>query len=131
LADAARAALAEALPLSDRFEHGGALVNCAGTYRYTAPVTTRDPEHVEYEARVPRGCTLAGLYHTHPSSADSAGMFSPDDVRTSRALRVPSFIGIRRDGSIRVFDPASMSAARERGRLSYGASARGALLTKE
>jgi hypothetical protein len=125
---AALAALAAALPLSERFEYGGVIAECLGSYHVSTPVTNRDEVHVEYEVRIPRGCQLAALYHTHPSNDGRPTRFSPDDVNTARTLGVPSFIGVWADRSVRLFDP-SMVATKDYGRLSAGSSARGVLLT--
>lgn len=122
---AAKAALAVALPLSSRYEHGGALLLCAGSYFATVPVTARDTHNVAFQVTVPAGCTLAGIYHTHPSANENARVFSPGDVKTARALKVRSYIGISADGTVRVFDPETMTTQKDRGRMAGGFAAAG------
>lgn len=120
LDSAALAALAMAAPLSLRFEFGGALVNCAGAYYFTAPVTSDDERRIDFDARVPKGCTLAGLYHTHPGVGVEAAQFPVTDVEQARALNVRSYIAVAVDGTVRVYDPATMAVRRDRARLSVG-----------
>lgn len=102
--DAARAALAAAIPLSTKFEHGGALYSLDSCYGFTAPQTSGKRTSVELRVALPKGAHLAGIYHTHPGKKADAHTFSADDVATQRRLNVPSYIGVVIDDSLRVLD---------------------------
>jgi hypothetical protein len=128
LQDAARAAIAAALPLSSESEYGGVLIQCERGHYATEPVTSHNPKQVEYTARVPSGCTLAGLYHTHTGTDVGALKFSHIDVRNALKLRVPSFLGVRLDVLVRVFDPASMHAHLDPQRMYADTQAQGQIV---
>jgi proteasome lid subunit RPN8/RPN11 len=83
------------------YESGGFVIEQAGKFRASKPVTQRSRSNVSYCIVVPRGATLAGLYHTHVGRAE----FSPRDQRNSERAGVPSFIGTIRDGAVFVYDP--------------------------
>ena len=58
LHEAARAAIAEALPLSVEFEHGGVLFAVNGCHAYSSPQTSGDKHNVTIRALKPAGATL-------------------------------------------------------------------------
>ncbi len=104
LEDAAVAALRAAAALSRVYEYGGALLRSDAGYFYTEPVTTGEEKSVSYRTSIPDGFTRVGLYHTHPGG-DGSTVFSPADVQQSKALGLPSFIGVFDDDAVRVFTP--------------------------
>ena len=83
------------------YESGGFVIDQGGVFRPSKPVTQRSRSDVSYCIVLPRGATLAGLYHTHVGHA----AFSPRDRRNSARVRVPSFIGTIRGGALLVYDP--------------------------
>lgn len=105
LDDAARAGVRAAFDVSIAFEAGGALLKCADGYYFSDPVSAGLTHHLEFRASVPKGCAIAGMYHTHPSPAGDYARFSVADVRMVRALSLPSYIGVAADQNIRVLTP--------------------------
>lgn len=103
--EAAIAAERAALPLSSHYEYGGAIYRTsAGLYAYTTPQTSHDAHHIEIRAKF--AGKLVAVYHTHPGLGDSNKEFSPDDKDVARTLRVPSYIGVVADQSVRRYDPS-------------------------
>jgi proteasome lid subunit RPN8/RPN11 len=102
---AAVAALRIAMPLSQDYENGGAIIERDGAFYYSDPVSNGDTGHIVFKAAFPEGGRLAAIYHTHPSSEEDSRMFSWDDVNEARKLNVDSYIGVLGDGTIRFFDP--------------------------
>jgi hypothetical protein len=100
--DAVRDALRDSFALSQTVEYGGAILRCGDEYRYTQPVTENDTHSVRFSVAMSRTCSLAAIYHTHPTLFPSGAKFSPADVATARALRVPSYIGVLRSLGVRV-----------------------------
>lgn len=125
--EAAVAALAMAVPLSTRFEYGGAILKCSGAYYFTEPVTSRRNARVEFDTRIGAGCSLAAIYHTHPEGERSS-RFSRGDMNVAHELGVPSFIGVIADSSVRRYDPRSMAGAANVGRLKNEAAHSGVLI---
>jgi hypothetical protein len=107
LDDAARAALAVAMPLTRRAEYGGAIFEIEGRYCYTVPVTSGHSHEVRFHAEGPAGARLAGVYHTHRRH-DAAAWFSQADIETAKRLGVPSYIGVVSRREVRLFDPTRM-----------------------
>jgi proteasome lid subunit RPN8/RPN11 len=101
LEHAATAALRALYHAGGAYESGGFVIEQAGGFRSSKPVTQRSRSDVSYCIALPRGATLAGLYHTHVGQA----AFSPRDRRNSERTGVPSFIGTIRDGALFVYDP--------------------------
>lgn len=118
--DAARAALTEAMPLSDydRTEYAGVVLKCGDTYRYTKPDSIGESAAFRVRVTMPKGCELAGIYHTHPKASTDDKFFSPLDVNIANRLGVPSFLGIVRTGELRVYRPRTSNTAGRRGRTS-------------
>jgi proteasome lid subunit RPN8/RPN11 len=83
------------------YESGGFVVEHGGGFRASRAVTQRSRSDVSYCIMLPRGATLAGLYHTHVGRPE----LSARDVRNSERAGVPSFIGTIRDGAVIVYDP--------------------------
>jgi proteasome lid subunit RPN8/RPN11 len=101
LEHAATAALRALYHAGGAYESGGFVIEQAGVFRSSKPVTQRSRSDVSYCIALPRGATLAGLYHTHVGQT----AFSPRDRRNSERVGVPSFIGTIRDGAFFVYDP--------------------------
>ena len=127
---AAVAALAVALSVSARYEYGGVLLACQGRHFATAPVTTFQERRVDFTAEIPVGCTLEGLYHTHPGPGLEAAHFPGTDIAQAQALGVPSYIVVAEDGRIHVYDPRSIDASAVHGRSSASRSFRGKFVTR-
>jgi hypothetical protein len=127
---AAIAALAAALSMSSRYEYGGVLVVCEGRHFATAPVTTSQERRVDFTAEFPVGCTLEGLYHTHPGPSLDAVHFPAQDIEQAHALGVPSYIVVSEDGTIRVYDPRSTDNGPVQRRGSAIVRARGKFITR-
>ena len=113
-------------------EFAGVILRSAAGYTYTAPVRG-DREDFTLHVRLHVGESLAALYHTHPvclrDNADTR-LFSPQDVRQAWVLRVPSYIGVMADHTIRRFDPSHDSTEA----VSYPATdriARGSIVSTE
>lgn len=107
---AAVAALHIAMPASDSSnrEYGGGILRCDGVYRYTEPVAGQSFE-VPFGVAVPVTCALAAIYHTHPNHHIALPeLFSASDVKQAKALKVRSYIGVLSNGTMRVYDPATM-----------------------
>src|SRR5687767_13448831 len=68
LDEAARAALALAMPLSKQVEHGGVVLELNGRFCFTTPEGGTETE-VLYRVVMPEGVNIAAIYHTHPSSS--------------------------------------------------------------
>lgn len=132
--DAAHAALLEAMPLSRRYEYGGAVMESEGLYYFTAPVTSGRTGEIAFSVLRPSTHRIVGIYHTHPDESEHTLKFSPNDVRQAKALGVRSYIGVMRDRSIRVYDPASMRVERFRrsgSNVSQGEVADGEVLVSD
>jgi proteasome lid subunit RPN8/RPN11 len=92
--EAAVAGILEAAQRSRRVEYGGALLQY-GTqcFIYTDPVTSNQPNRLDYVIRTARGrALLVGIYHTH-TPGGHASEFSECDRAAQKRLRVPSFVG--------------------------------------
>jgi hypothetical protein len=100
---AAAAALRVLLHEARGYESGGFVIEQRGAFRASTPVSQRSRSTVSYCIVLPRGATLAGLYHTHVGAPE----FSPRDVHNSERKGVPSFIATLRDGDLLVYDPAT------------------------
>jgi hypothetical protein len=101
LEQAATAALRALYRAGGAYESGGFVIDQGGVFRSSKPVTQRSRSDVSYCIVLPRGATLAGLYHTHVGQT----AFSPRDRRNSERVGVPSFIGTIRGGALFVYDP--------------------------
>lgn len=122
LDDAAKAALAEAVPLSAEHEYGGALyVKSDGCHGFTAPATSGSKYNVELHLTLPVGGHLAGIYHTHPGLPhQTPEKFSYNDVHVHVELDVPSYIGVVRTGDVYVLDAGIGNGALRRAMRSKG-----------
>jgi proteasome lid subunit RPN8/RPN11 len=106
--DAALAALRSAMKHTDCHEYAGAVIERDGSYFFTQPAASHS-DTFELHIRLAQGEHLAAIYHTHPRCRvdEESTYFSPDDVATAKALRVPSYIGVLFDHSVRRFNCAT------------------------
>lgn len=113
-------------------EVGGVLYkNEAGEYCYSAPLTSRSNQNIQYKVRVPKGLSVAGMYHTHPDTIpEKGGMFSPEDVEMADALKVPSYILSQRSGDINRYAPGDKTRVNLNGKRKDGFTAEGNLIAK-
>jgi hypothetical protein len=92
--DAAMAGIMVAAGMSRRVEYGGAVLRSGPQcYVYSAPVTSRHRNRVEYIVRPKHGMLLVAIYHTH-TPGGHASKFSPHDREEQKRLGVPSFVGV-------------------------------------
>jgi len=104
--EAAIAAERAALPRSHTYEYGGAIYRASnGLYGFTEPQTSHDPYHIEVRAKF--AGALVAIYHTHPGTTPSSREFSQDDKDTARSLKVPSYIGVVMDQTVRRYNPTT------------------------
>lgn len=75
-----------------------------GKYVYSGTAPGRN-DSSSLTALLPKGHTLAGIVHSHPGQEQSAGVFSPGDIATAGALKLPSYVRFGHDNSIRKFVP--------------------------
>ena len=111
--DAAHAALLVAMPLSRSHEHGGVVLESEGVFYFTVPVTNGRTGEIAFTVLLPSTHRIAGIYHTHPDVNEDTVKFSANDVAQAKARGARSYIGVRRDRSIRVYDPKTMRAQRQ------------------
>ncbi|MEX2125469.1 MAG: hypothetical protein WD795_16365 [Woeseia sp.] len=96
--DAAHAALMRIskLPEASKQEYIGLIYQDpkTGKYLFTDPIGSKSKDKARGTFAVPPG-SLRALVHNHPGKdADANGRFSTDDVRMSKQLGVPSYIGV-------------------------------------
>jgi hypothetical protein len=104
--EAAIAAEHVALKVSGDFEYGGAIYRASnGLYGFTVPQTNHDPFNINIRAKF--SGTLVAIYHTHPGNTILSQEFSPLDKDTARSLKVPSYIGVVMDQTVRRYNPAT------------------------
>jgi proteasome lid subunit RPN8/RPN11 len=92
--EAAVAGILEAAQRSRRVEYGGAVFqHRAKCFVHSEPVTSNQPNRLDYVIRTARGSMLlVGIYHTH-TPGGHANEFSECDRATQKRLGVPSFVG--------------------------------------
>ncbi len=93
-----------------------------GNYCYSLPVQSGSQKDFKMQARIPKGASLAGLWHTHPDNRDrDDAYFSPNDVQAAQNLDVPSFIRMLRTDQVKGFIPGKTATMRAKGgRISSG-----------
>lgn len=109
---AAARALADAFAAAGNAETAGVLYkNTAGKFVYS---TTMPGTGDKFELRVgmPKGHTLAGIVHSHPSDEPSSQVFSPDDINVAETLKVPSYVRFLHDSTTRVYSPGQTKTQR-------------------
>lgn len=102
---AALAGLQAAKSVSEEFEAGGLVLKCDADFLFTVPVSSNMTHHVEFQARVPKSCTIAAMFHTHPAKHGDLARFSDSDVKMVRSTNVPSYIAVDVDSNVRVLTP--------------------------
>jgi hypothetical protein len=106
------------------------LLVCDHKYYATSPVTIYNDRHVDFIAKFPSACTLVGLYHTHPGPGEAGAQFAQTDIEQALALRVPSYIAVAQDASVRIYDPRSMHIRRDPARMSIGPRTPGRIIAR-
>jgi hypothetical protein len=93
--EAAIAGIRAAAAIDWKVEYGGAVFERGPQcFVHSTPVTSNQPNRVEYAIRIEVGRTsLAGIYHTH-TPGGHAREFSADDRAEQKRLRIPSYLGI-------------------------------------
>lgn len=103
--DAAAHALADKFGSHDNAETAGVLFKTPkGKYVYSTTMPGTG-DHFELRAAMPKGHSLAGIVHSHPSDEPSSQVFSPDDLHIADSLKVPSYVRFLHDSSTRVYTP--------------------------
>lgn len=72
-------------------EYVGVIYELGGKYLFTAPVAGDANQAVVADIKYPAQARLAALYHNHVSGPGNEE-FSSIDIRTARALRVPTYL---------------------------------------
>jgi hypothetical protein len=113
---AARAALRVAManPASSAHEYCGAVLAIEGRFYFTEPMSSGSERECTVHVPLPQGVLLAAIYHTHTqvipilqtrALRNTRRYFSRIDRETARALKVPSFIGLRGSEEVVVYEP--------------------------
>lgn len=101
-------------PESSAHEYCGAVLAIEGRFYFTLPATSESERDCTVHVPLPEGASLAAIYHTHTHIvpiaqtrvlANKRSYFSRIDQQTARALRVPSFIGLRWSGEVVMYEP--------------------------
>ena len=86
-------------------EHAGVLVQTPeGKYQYST-IIEGDRDSFQLAIKIPKGCKLAGIMHSHPGDDEISQVFSPGDVTTANQLKVPSYVLFSKDNSVRKYVP--------------------------
>lgn len=64
----------------------------------------------ELRVSIPRGDSVAGLFHTH--TIQSAKNFSPTDIDVADSMKLPSYMGHVPSGVLQVYNPSGKLGAR-------------------
>lgn len=92
-----------ALSETSNYEFGGfCIIGGDGGIYASDPITSKSTDTIQYHALIPQGSKLAAVYHTHPSG-EYTDVYSDIDVKTASALKVPSYLGIVDDKTVRRF----------------------------
>jgi hypothetical protein len=78
--------------------------NSDGQFACSTPTDSHDHDNFSLRAAVPKGGSIAGIFHTHLGEDDLAQVFSPKDVQVSNQLKVPSYVMFQ-GGAVRKFVP--------------------------
>jgi hypothetical protein len=82
-------------------EHAGVILrNPQGKYELSTSAPG-DHDNFSIAAQIPKGYSLAAILHNHPGDDDMGNVFSPNDLAVAKQLKVPSYVGFSKDGSIR------------------------------
>lgn len=89
----------------DAGEQAGVILKSPdGKFHTSGPVTSAH-DNFGLRIQMQKGWQLAGIYHTHPGEDELGQYFSPQDLQTAAALKVPSYVRFQKDGSVRKYVP--------------------------
>jgi hypothetical protein len=93
--DAAVAALTQAQRFNTCDELAGAVIERDGKF-YVRQLTMGKEDRVNFSVALFKGERIAAMVHTHTDCVRGgvADLFSADDVRVAKCLRVPSYLGV-------------------------------------
>ncbi|RUO37075.1 hypothetical protein CWE15_11750 [Aliidiomarina taiwanensis] len=116
---------------NENTEYGGGIVKVGERFWFSEAVTTGQGAAFGATVVIPKGGSLVGMYHTHPSGSASL-LFSQHDVRFAESTGLRSYVGNYQDNAIRYYDPSSMSPSsiRYQGSRLRGVS-KGAILCEQ
>jgi proteasome lid subunit RPN8/RPN11 len=86
-------------------ENAGVLyVDSSGKYRMSIPTVQHDEG---FKLRIPATPEekLAGIFHTHPGTDQTAQWFSPNDIDVAGQLKVPSYVYFENNHEMRKYVP--------------------------
>ncbi len=94
---------------SQHVEFGGSVVKCLGTkgYMFSMPVTTGQEAAVFWQTKAPNElgtCEIVARFHSHPKS-EFDDYFSPLDLRMAHAEKVPVYLLVVRNETMKVYRP--------------------------
>ena len=108
--DAAAHVLANLFAKGGNNETAGILYKTpSGKYVYSTTLQG-DGDHFELRAGVPKGHSIAGIVHTHPTDDPASQVFSQNDIDVASQLKVPSYVRFLHDNSTRKFVPGVTKA---------------------
>lgn len=91
----------------DGYEWGGGIFEYQGSFYYTEPATSEDPENLDVGIAIPVGGKLVAVYHSHTNTS----IFSERDVAWSTRKNIPMYL-ISPKGRVEVFDPGVRARTR-------------------
>lgn len=92
-------------PTSTNHECAGVVIAAAdGTLTASVPVRANEANFV-LRIKLAAGEHLAAIYHSHPGDDKDSQVFSSDDVRVARQLRVPSYVLFIKASEVRKYVP--------------------------
>lgn len=95
-------------------EYAGAFIKGAdGQFAYTNPIAGSNDEF-KYRLQIPKGSSLAAIYHGHPAEGELSQRFSQNDLETIRSLNVPSYILNMGNSKIGMMTPEQAARIRPR-----------------
>jgi proteasome lid subunit RPN8/RPN11 len=97
-AEMAAAELQRAMELPDakKFEYAGVVIAQVGGGYRTTPLQRYDEATFKLVVKIVHGEKIVAIYHTHPPGKQPylSERASPQDHEASRALHIPSYIGV-------------------------------------
>lgn len=110
--DAAAHALANLFAQGGNNETAGLLYKTpSGKFVYSTSLPGT-ADHFELHAGVPKGHSIAGIVHTHPTDDPASQVFSQNDIDVAGQLKVPSYVRFLHDNSTRKYTPGVTKAER-------------------
>jgi hypothetical protein len=89
---------------SGREVGGGILKDKNGKFYFTYTIAEKDQPKVNMVIQKLKGHTLEGLWHTHGTGSPVPEVFSRDDVKASKSMKLPFYM-IDHKGVLRVLKP--------------------------